>query len=382
VNETQVIFTLFFAISWRIVSNVLPRWKPFHFALCFRRDFWQPTRRFLTAVIMLDLLPWIVFVLVFHWLRGLTLLPDKWTCWNTFLLIPRAILPGLVPFGFYHLWISVIEWWPLAFYAQNQNQVPEPFRSCDGEKRVMIEPDAATLRLGSAGAPKNFCFGFINVCFCLFALIPLSKPSGVAGQTSIPVAHSSIEVPIMETVIKYIGENAELVTAVASVIIVFLAFFTSVWQGIVARRHNRISVKPHLTTWTESKPEEGVYRIELINNGIGPAIIRQFEVKIDGNKVPGVGTQLIESGLKILFPNYTYESYQSYVTDGYVMAKNENRELVRVKFVSDNQPTPDAVKKTFERADLLIEYESMYGEKFSLSTEAARLKAKTKNSKL
>lgn len=65
-NESQTIFSLFFAISWGIVSNVLPRWKPFHYALWCHRGFWQPTRRILAAFTLLNL---VRLLPVYQWRR-------------------------------------------------------------------------------------------------------------------------------------------------------------------------------------------------------------------------------------------------------------------------------------------------------------------------
>src|SRR5438874_6156173 len=109
-NEAQAIFTLFFAISWGIVSNVLPRWKPFHYAMCFRKGFWKPTWRALIAFVLLNVVPWVIFVFVLVWLRGPAMTkPEDWTLSAAFMLIVRAILPGLVPFGCYRLWIAVLQ---------------------------------------------------------------------------------------------------------------------------------------------------------------------------------------------------------------------------------------------------------------------------------
>jgi hypothetical protein len=172
-NEAQAIFTLFFAISWGIVSNLLPHWKPFHYAMWWRRGFWQPTRRILAAFTILNLIPPVFFVVILICLRGDALTKDEWTLAAAFLLIPRAILSGLVPFGSYHLWIAMIQQWPTFFYAKNQQAVPEGFRVPSDS--APNEPDVESLHLRSPGAPQNFCFGVIYLAFGLLALIPGTK---------------------------------------------------------------------------------------------------------------------------------------------------------------------------------------------------------------
>jgi hypothetical protein len=76
----------------------------------------------------------------------------------------------------------------------------------------------------------------------------------------------------------------EAVAALASVVIAFCAFVLTVWQVVTTRRHNRLSVKPFLTTWTDSDYDENRYGIKLINNGVGPALIKSFTIEVDGKK--------------------------------------------------------------------------------------------------
>lgn len=169
-NETQTIFTLFFAISWGIVSNVLPRWKPFHYAMFWHQDFWQPTRRIFVAFTLMNIVPWLVFVIVLVWLRGDSLTKDCWTLSVASFLIVRAILPGLVPFGCYRLWLAIIQTWSNYFYAESQLKVPEEFRVAEG--CPTIEPDKKSLNLQFDGACNNLCFGVLYIAFSLLSLIP------------------------------------------------------------------------------------------------------------------------------------------------------------------------------------------------------------------
>jgi hypothetical protein len=172
-NEAQTVFLLFFAISWGIVSNVLPRWKPFHYAMWWHEGFWQPTRRILAAFALLNLVPWLLFILILVWLRGDPFAKEDWTFANASLLMARAILPGMVPFGCYRLWMAMVQTWPSVFYATNQQQVPEDFRAKEGSPPS--EPDTESLRLRLPGARSNFWFGVVYVAFGLLALLPGPK---------------------------------------------------------------------------------------------------------------------------------------------------------------------------------------------------------------
>ncbi|MEA3223759.1 MAG: hypothetical protein U9P49_11430 [Thermodesulfobacteriota bacterium] len=126
---------------------------------------------------------------------------------------------------------------------------------------------------------------------------------------------------------------------------------------------------PHLTTWTHTGHNEGIYGVDLINNGIGPAFIELFELKVDGKLVKGEGAEQIEKALKIIFPHYGYKSHQSYVAKGYAMAPKEKRPIVVVQFTSTERPSPEEIEDAFNRTDLTIVYKSAYHQIFTLNTK-------------
>jgi len=160
-NTGQTIFALFFAISWGIVSNVLHPWKPFHYALCFKQGFFQPTCRMFWSWILLNILPWLLFAVVLVWLRDAKV--KNWTYGAASLLVLRTAPPGLIPFGAYHLWLALIHSFPTQFYG-------ETIQGSFGD------PNIESLRLPTSGRSKqrgiagNLISGLIYVGFGLFAL--------------------------------------------------------------------------------------------------------------------------------------------------------------------------------------------------------------------
>jgi hypothetical protein len=174
-NETQIVFTVFFAISWGAVFTSLTRWKPFHYAMIFEKDFCQPTCRLIVAWVVLNLLPWTLFGMALYWLRGEFCPSKDWTISTPALVVVRGVLPGLVPFGSYKIWLALIQYFPSCFYAKNQNSVPKPFYvELEEEKipKIPIEPTQQDLNLTDAGWLRNLIFGFIYLGFVAFALIP------------------------------------------------------------------------------------------------------------------------------------------------------------------------------------------------------------------
>ena len=162
--------------------------------------------------------------------------------------------------------------------------------------------------------------------------------------------------------------NWESAPEISSTVIALCALFFTVWQGRQLQKHNKLSFRPHITSWSHSNPDEGSYTVEIINSGLGPAIIESFTIKIDGEVILGRGTEPIEKGLKLLFPNTNYTSQQAYMAKAYSMAPKERCSIVALQFQGPQLPTKDTVEHALNRADLIIEYKSFYDEEFTYSS--------------
>ncbi|MGA2914435.1 MAG: hypothetical protein ABSE89_00185 [Sedimentisphaerales bacterium] len=160
-----------------------------------------------------------------------------------------------------------------------------------------------------------------------------------------------------------------VIIGISSSIIALCALVFTIWQGFQVRKHNKLSYRPHLTTWTTRNADNGFYSVELMNNGLGPALIENFVLKVDGEIIPGVGTEPVEKALKILLPNHNYNSEQSFVSKGYSMPAKDKCTIVAVQFTNPPFPTREFVEHTLNRGDIEISYKSFYNEFFKLSTE-------------
>ena len=72
-----------------------------------------------------------------------------------------------------------------------------------------------------------------------------------------------------------------------SLVVAMIAVGISSWQMWVQRKHNRVSVTPHLSEHTRTSVNNGVISLQfnIANNGIGPAFINSFTVLHNGKKV-------------------------------------------------------------------------------------------------
>ena len=164
----------------------------------------------------------------------------------------------------------------------------------------------------------------------------------------------------------------EVIAASATAVIALCALIFSLWQAKTVRDHNKISVKPHLTTWTSKSFEARKFSIHVLNNGIGPALIKKYEIRVDNKPIAGEGTEPIEKALSILFSGQPYSAQFAHMSSGFALGAKENCLVTSVQFQEGFNLSPEQVEHTFNRADLIIEYESFYGEKDGLDTRVER----------
>ncbi len=120
-NDTQTVFSVFFAIFWGVIANVQPKWKMFDWTQiatpCGR------SRLFL-AVLLFNVCPLVFFGYTIWMLIGVGVPSENWNIRIVVKLLCRGVLPAASLFGFYKLWISIMEKWPDCFYEANVKQEP------------------------------------------------------------------------------------------------------------------------------------------------------------------------------------------------------------------------------------------------------------------
>ena len=82
--------------------------------------------------------------------------------------------------------------------------------------------------------------------------------------------------------------------AISSILVSLLALVFTVYQGYETRRHNRLSLLPHIfINYYLNEAETGKTGVEIVNDGVGPAVITNFRVFYDGKKIVDdvVGTE-------------------------------------------------------------------------------------------
>lgn len=150
----------------------------------------------------------------------------------------------------------------------------------------------------------------------------------------------------------------DVMIAVGSLMIASLAFFYSHRLGKGQQKHNELSVKPKLSLNTlidlESSEILSV-KVDLVNIGLGPAIIKSFEVRYDqeNSNFNDIGHSLIPIEIQVGVGGYLYE-----VGDG--IAPNSSQWLLDYQYKKSPLLPAQTVRSHLERVTLKIKYTSLY----------------------
>src|SRR5690242_3988556 len=89
--------------------------------------------------------------------------------------------------------------------------------------------------------------------------------------------------------IRSITDTNASVISLTSLLIALCTFGLTLYHFYVIRKHNRITVRPYLTTRLDKNWDWDnntlVVEWMLSNDGIGPAIIASYELRLDGETV-------------------------------------------------------------------------------------------------
>jgi hypothetical protein len=154
----------------------------------------------------------------------------------------------------------------------------------------------------------------------------------------------------------------ELWIAIIGLIIALGAALTTIWQGFLTRRHNRLSVTPILRIDRNRIPGEP-YSIVLRNNGVGPAIIRSIKYLVDGVLIPDNADFQEARAISIigLNPDH-YKLYRLY--PGEPFASNESHSIFETMDPIQSNQEARNIDMAFHRLTIEIKYESIYQQKF------------------
>lgn len=167
------------------------------------------------------------------------------------------------------------------------------------------------------------------------------------------------------------SELLPLLTDNVEAIIAACALGLTFYEGLATRKHNRLTVRPHLVAVTDFKADGNsvIFKASatLVNAGIGPAVIRSFVVLVGDEehsvKSPAELLTLFEG---IIGHRATVEWHFFVPVKGYAMKAGEEIRIADLQLVLRESRFSNYrdLEGALSRFGLLISYESIYGEVF------------------
>lgn len=178
--------------------------------------------------------------------------------------------------------------------------------------------------------------------------------------------------PFIDSVVYVIPQAGGLLTewatllsaiaAIASVIIACVALWLTRKQIRMHEQHNRLMSTPHLSGWNHADCETGTYSFTLENTGLGPAIIKDILLKVDGQQMEGESAELVEAASDKLFPNIDKRDQYEMFVKGEFIPPSKKFEIYRI--VTSQLHPDDITQQVQSRTHLVIRYESILGERY------------------
>jgi len=164
---------------------------------------------------------------------------------------------------------------------------------------------------------------------------------------------------------KIIMENT--IISISAIFVACVAVGISIWQGFETRRHNKLSVKPYLVIRTSTSKSGLSMGVWVENDGLGPALIKDFIVYFDGQPTRIDNREAAE---KVYRPAQIYEKGIKFWSP---MKSTVLKRDGRTDVISYPKAiwTPEGIEMFAERLSHLhfkFIYESIYGEKFETNT--------------
>lgn len=163
----------------------------------------------------------------------------------------------------------------------------------------------------------------------------------------------------------------------ASVAISLCALFLTVFQARATRKHNRLAVTPYLTTFVDRIYKENrqvVVHVSLRNQGLGPAVIKDYSVIVKGKVCRPDSPHELEDLVKAALPMPLISelSYFAVLPNGYALGKGDAVVIATAVIQTYMENTREQLEEALECFQLNICYESLYKTSFTYDSREHR----------
>lgn len=148
--------------------------------------------------------------------------------------------------------------------------------------------------------------------------------------------------------------------ALSAMIVAIFALFVTTWESYQSRKHNRLSVKPFLGIGVDIHEK---VEFTLSNQGIGPAVVKEFSVYFDGkllskNPRADIYRELLEGSIG---------KYKFHIPfEGACIKEGAEKSLLRVVY-DDPKTNKQSIKNFSNKFAFKVVYTSIYGDQDAIS---------------
>jgi len=156
----------------------------------------------------------------------------------------------------------------------------------------------------------------------------------------------------------------DVITGLCALIVSVCALGLSIWQGFETRKNYRLSVVPRLGVIFRFSSDSEFCGISLKNFGIGPAIIEEISIELNGKSFnyltqPWPFLKLIQSGIK-LEKKHTIHCVE--IDPGNYLPAKETQQIIFLKDFSKEEM--NAFLKVLLGVSITVGYKSIYGKSY------------------
>jgi len=152
-------------------------------------------------------------------------------------------------------------------------------------------------------------------------------------------------------------------------VIATCAMAATVWQGYLARKHNKLSVKPLLDVRRVCSHNTGEFSYTLCNHGLGPAIITSLSLKINNVEYSKVTTEALASVLSLHFeqsithPEKLYFSRYKHLSSSPIKSGSSIPILkISIADIEEGDFNPILIIDDLDKISFSVSYKSIYEE--------------------
>lgn len=157
--------------------------------------------------------------------------------------------------------------------------------------------------------------------------------------------------------------QAAWIQAIASSVALIAVILVSWYEGRRQIRISKLATRPHVTIvgYLQQKPPR--VRIRMKNSGLGPAIVKSHDVRLDG-EVPKVRREAfwLDLAQELEGLGEGYGGGEA-LFEGLALSAGEAIDLLDIEF--EEPPDQQSVHTQIARISITVSYESIHGEEFT-----------------